>query len=308
VRPEPLGTLVIGLAYVCAVRLFAGDYLTTMLPLLRSTYWAFGHLGWLGLIRAAPQLHILAAICLGAIVWAGWRNVSAMVLLLFAAGLAATFGYYLQGTGWYYQQLPALSFFALGLVLLLIEEAQKRRRILPFWVPAAAFLVSALAVGLTGYFSGWPLTPDRSFPIDTPDPSFFVGLPPGTPVATLTTTVDYTVPPVIKYHLTLAQRYPHLWMFPAILRSEGGEHAMVPERLKQLEDLQHEAMNEDFLRWRPRLVLVERCQYPAVRCQVLEDRHDNLLAWFLRDPEFQQIFSGYRYLRSAGRFDAYVPN
>lgn len=67
-------------------------------------------------------------------------------------------------------------------------------------------------------------------------------------------------------------------------------------------------MREDFARWRPQLVLIERCQDPAVQCQVLEDRHDNLLAWFLRDPGFREIFAHYHYLRSAGPFDAYVPN
>jgi len=53
---------------------------------------------------------------------------------------------------------------------------------------------------------------------------------------------------------------------------------------------------------------VERCQDPAVHCQVLEDRHDDLLAWFLRDPAFRQVFRNYHYLRSSGTFDAYVPN
>ena len=307
-RPELAGILVFGLGYVCAIRLFANDYFTTMLPLLRSTYWAFGHLGWLGLVGEAPQLHILAVACFAGLIWAGWRNVSGLVLLFLAAGLAATCGYYLQGTGWYYQQIPALSFFTLGLVLLLAEQAEKRHWLVPVWTSKAALGLSALALALTTHFSGYPFLPEHSFPIDTPDPSFFARLAPGTPVATLTTTVDYAVPPVFKYHLTLAQRYPHLWMLPAILRSESGEPGMPPDRLRRLKQLQHAAMDEDFLRWRPRLVLVERCQDPAVHCQVLEDRHDNLLAWFLRDPRFQQIFSGYRYLRSSGPFDAYVPN
>jgi hypothetical protein len=177
---------------------------------------------------------------------------------------------------------------------------------MPRWAPAAAAALCLLAVALTAHFMDYPFTPDRSFPIDTPDPSFFANLPPGTPVATLTTTVDYTLPPVFKYNLTLAQRYPHLWMLPAILRSESGEHPIPPAQLAHLEQLQHDAMLQDFLRWQPRLVLVERCQDPTVHCQVLEDRHDNLLAWFLRDAGFAKVFSHYRFERSAGPFDAYV--
>jgi len=60
------------------------------------------------------------------------------------------------------------------------------------------------------------------------------------------------------------------------------------------------------VRWQPPLVLVERCQDPAVQCQVLDGLHDDLLAWFLRDRRFRAEFGRYRYLRSAGRFDAYV--
>jgi hypothetical protein len=311
-RPEPLAILACGIAYPLAIHHFAADYFTQVVPVLRDTYWAIGHLNWPQLVAESVQLHVLAALTLAALFAIGWRHASPLITLLIAAGIAATLAYYLQGTGWYYQQLPALSFFSLALTFLAIDAAQSRRLTLPCWAPRAAAALSLLAVALTAHFTGYPLTPERSFPIDTPDPTFFAGLAPGTPVATLTTTVDYTVPPVFKYSLTLAQRYPHLWMLPAILRSESGSNPTArrisPQRLPQLEALQHSAMREDFARWRPQLVLVERCQDPAVRCQVLEDRHDDLLAWFLRDPAFRDIFARYHYLRSSGPFDAYVPN
>jgi hypothetical protein len=310
-RPEPLAILACAAAYLLAIHRFAANYLTQVVPVLRDTYWAFGHLNWPGLVAESIQLHILAAITLAAFFAAGGRQTSPLVALLISAGIAATFAYYLQGTGWYYQQLPALSFFSLALTFLAIDAAESRRLALPRWAPAAAAALSLLALALTAYFTGYPFTPERSFPIDTPDPSFFAGLPPGTPVATLTTSVEYTVPPAFKYSLTLAQRYPHLWMLPSILRSESAQPSarrISAPRLAQLEDLQHAAMREDFARWHPQLVLVERCQDPAVHCQVLEDRHDDLLAWFLRDPAFRDIFAHYHFLRSSGPFDAYVPN
>jgi hypothetical protein len=300
-------------AYLLAIHQFAANYLTQVVPVLRDAYWAFGHLNWPQLVAESIQLHILAAMTLAAFFAAGWRQTSPLVALLIAAGTAATFAYYLQGTGWYYQQLPALSFFALALTFLAIDAAESRRLTMPRWAPAAAAALSLLALALTAYFTGYPFTPDRSFPIDTPDPSFFAGLAPGTPVATLTTTVDYTVPPAFKFNLTLAQRYPHLWMLPSILRSEDPQgapstHSLSPARVAELDALQHAAMREDFARWHPELVLVERCQDPAVHCQVLEDRHDDLLAWFLRDPGFRDIFAQYHYLRSSGPFDAYAAN
>lgn len=307
-RPEPLAILGCGSLYVIAIRWLTPDYITRMLPALRETYWAVGHLGWPGLVAEAAQLHILAVLTLALYFWIGRRPVPPLVTLLLAAGIAATLAYYLQGTGWYYQQLPALTFFTLAFALLAIDAAARLRFTMPRWAPNAALAFSLLALALTTHFSGYPFTPDRSFPIDTPDPTFFAGLAPGTPVATITTTVDYTVPPVFKYHLTLAQRYPHLWMLPAILRMESGEHPIPPNQLAALEHLQRQAMVEDLQRWQPRLILVERCQDPTIHCQVLEDRHDDLLAWFLRDPAFRELFSHYHYLRTAGRFDGYVPN
>jgi len=307
-RPETLAIVSVGLAYLVAIRHFAADYLTQVIPVLRSTYWAFGHLTWPQLVGESIQLHILAAITLAAFFATGRRSPSPLVTLLIAAGIAGTFAYYLQGTGWYYQQLPALSFFSLALTLLAVDAAQAFRVATPAWAPKAAAGLTVLALALTTHFAGYPFTAARSFPIDTPDPAFYAGLAPGAPVATLTTTLDYTVPPAFKFNLTLAQRYPHLWMLPAILRGESGDRRLPPPRLAELEQLQHAAMLQDFVRWQPRLVLVERCQDPAVHCQVLEDRHDDLLAWFLRDPGFREAFRNYHYLRSSGTFDAYVPN
>ena len=67
-------------------------------------------------------------------------------------------------------------------------------------------------------------------------------------------------------------------------------------------------MVEDLNRWRPALILVLRCEDPTVQCQILEDRHDNLLAWFQRDAAFRAAFAQYHFLRTSGPYDAYVPN
>jgi hypothetical protein len=312
-RPEFLAMLASGLVFLAAVHSFAANYLAEVVPIARDAYWAFGQSSFPHLVGEALQLHVLAVVTLGLFLLEGPRRAPAAIPLLLAAGCAGLVAYYLQGTGWYYQQLPALSFFALALALLLAGLVRRRGLAMPRWAPNAAFALSLLTIGLTAYFAGLPFTAERSFPIDTPDASFFLGLAPGTPVTTITTTVDYVMPPIFKYNLTLAQRYPHLWMLPAILRSEDPEGGPLKRhlslaRVAQLDAFQHAAMREDLQRWRPRLILVERCQDPAAHCQALEDRHDNLLAWFLSDPATQGIFTHYHYLRSSGRFDAYIPN
>ncbi len=178
--------------------------------------------------------------------------------------------------------------------------------------------MSILALALTAHFSGYTLTHPLSYPSglsDTPNPAFFAGLPPGTPVAILSTVVDDTVPPIVTHQLLWAQRTNNLWALPAILRSEDPQNSIQhqpprrlipPARLAELDRAQHAWMVEDLARWQPVLLLILRCQDPSAQCQVLEDRHDNLLAWFQRDPAFRDIFSHYQYLRSSGPYDAYV--
>ena len=316
-RPELHALVVTGIVFLAAIRLITPSYLTDVIPLLRDVYWAIGHLTLPQLIAESPQLHILATVTLVLFFWLRRRHPNpdtTLPLFLILAGAAGTVAYYLQGTGWYYQQLPALSFFAVALSLLLIELAAGINLTTPRWTPAAAAALSLLALILTAHFSGYTLAKPLSFPSglsEVPDPTFFSNLPPGTPVAILSTVVDDTVPPITTYRLFWAQRTNNLWALPAILRSEDPQghppqRLIPPPRLAELDRLQHLWMVEDLNRWHPALILVLRCEDPSVTCQVLEDRHDNLLAWFQRDPAFRSVFSHYAFIRSSGPYDAYA--
>jgi hypothetical protein len=328
-RVELSTILATGALYLLAVHKLTPDYLTEVVPLLKDVYWAIGHLSPFQLLGESIQLHILLAITLTALIGRGRHDRPAIFLL--AAGIASTVAYYLQGTGWYYQQIPALSFTAAALALLILPATDgcpifatassslrwaeappdsKIARLLNHpTTPIAALALSLLALVLTAHFTDYPFVPSRSFPIEAPDESFFTSLPPNTPVAILTTSVDDTVMPTAKYHLLWAQRTNNLWILPALLRNESGpppQRAIPPTRLAELEALQRRFMVEDLNRWHPKLILVNRCQDLHVRCQVIEDRHDDLLAWFSQDPAFRVAFTPYRYAGSKGDFDAYT--
>lgn len=318
-RPEPPILLLSGLLFLLAIHRFAPAYFTLALPTLRDTYWAIGHLTPLQLLAEAPELHLL-----GALTFALFLRTRASsqydpfrpaIRLLLIAALAATAAFYLQATGWYYQQLPAISLFGSALALQLLHPRtvlpNLPRRPLPVWLPPAATAVALLALALTTHFTGYPFTLERSFALSSPDPTFFSDLPLNTPVAIITTSVDDTMMPTARYRLLWSQRTNNVWTLPAILRTESPQgtlpkHPISPARLLALEQQQHTWMAEDLTHWRPTLILVARCQAADVHCQELEDRHDNLLAWFLRDPAFQQIWKGYRYLRTSGAYDAYI--
>ena len=110
--------------------------------------------------------------------------------------------------------------------------------------------------------------------------------------------------PVFRYHLVWAQRTDNLWTLPAILRGTR----LTPAHRAALAAQQRRWMVEDLTRWHPRLILVARCQDPQVHCQTLEDRHDDLLAFFAEDPAFVQAFSPYTRTATRGAYDAYTLN
>jgi hypothetical protein len=308
--------LLAGTLFLLAIHRWAPLYLAQAIPTTYLSYWAIAHLSPRQLFTESIQLHLLLLVVLLLLALVIRRGPSAYrptVFMLIAAGLAGVAAYYQQGTGWYYQQLPGLVFLGGALAFELLDLAQAAEWTAPSWFPTATASLSLLAVGLTLHFSGYPLTEDRAYAITSPDPSFFAGLTPGTSVATLTTSVDDAIEPVFRYHLTWAQRTDNLWTLPAILRASDPTPAVaVPRRISrpravaELAAQQRRWMVEDFARWHPQLVLVARCQSPEVHCQELEDRNDDLLAFFLADPAFRSIWQHYRFLRSSGDYDAYA--
>ena len=312
-RPEPILIALIGIDFLAAIHHFTPLYFTSALPILHDTYWAIGHLSLPALALEAIELCILATISLA--LYLRTKPRSPAVLILLIAASAATLAYIIQGTGWYYQQLPAIDLFGAALTLQLLDLAQSKPSALakiPRWLTPTVTALSVLALALTTHFTGYPFTPDRSFAITTPDPAFFTALPPNTSVAILTTSVDAAMMPIERYHLTWAQRTNNLWLLPAILRSETPTAGIPPRRIltpsaiTALDNLQRRWMVEDLTHWHPQLILIDRCQDPTVQCQELEDRHDNLLAFFLRDPAFATLWQSYTYTGSHGDFDAYT--
>lgn len=309
-RPEPVLILAAGLMYLAAIRLWAPLYFSQALPVLRETYWAVGHLGVGSLLLEAIQLDILAAIASAMYFLAASRSVVAKMLLI--AGAAAFVAYMIQGTGWYYQQIPAITLFGAAVAVQGMELAVCREIPVAAWMVPAVSGLSLLALVLTTHFMGYPFTRDRAFAITVPDPAIFQTLATGTPVAMLTTSVDAAMMPVERYQLTWAQRTNNLWTLPAILRSETPGAGAPPRRvlgtdeLHALEAMQYRWMVEDFERWRPQLVLVERCHKTSVPCQLLEDRDDDLLACFLRDAAFANVWKSYHRVGRSGPFDQYV--
>ncbi|SEF76012.1 hypothetical protein SAMN05421819_1086 [Bryocella elongata] len=337
-RPEPWLLVASGAGYVYAIRSLTPLYFTHSLPLNLLTYWAIGHLTPVELFVEAVEMHVLLAMALGSVRLEHKRQArfAPAITMLTVAGLAATVAYYVQGTGWYYQQLPAISFFAGAVVLQLLGLAERLqaarhgrvaargaievRADVPAAFPVGAAALVLLAGVLTIHFAGFGFTRSgfnagHTFQITQPDPSFFAKLAPGTPVAILTTSVDDAMMPVERYQLEWAQHMNNLWLLPALLRvsyPQPGDWP-VPKR-HQMNDAQREQLyleitsSEafDLNRWKPQVVLVARCHDSELHCQVLEDRHDSLISFLLTSEQFADEWRHYHYTRSIGLYDEYV--
>ena len=255
---EPAVFLAVGVAYLSAIQVLAPTFLTEVLPLVRDTYWAFGQLTPVQLAAAATELNVLALVTI--VLFLSREAINPLPTVLITAGLAALLR--LSPAG-HRMVLPATA---------RAESVQRRGSACLCWSASRGGLAGWCLTGwclrraglgftalvLTAVFSDFHLVQGSlEQPQQDPDSSFFTGLAPGTPVATLTTSVDDSVPPAFRYRLTLAQRYPHLWLLPAIMRNQSGpplskRHRLDPIRLAELEGLQHRMMVEDLERWRPR--------------------------------------------------------
>jgi hypothetical protein len=241
-RLEPWILVVVGAVYLLAIRGLTPLYFASAVRLNLMTYWAIGHLTLVELFVQAIGLHALLAMALASMKQERKERsrFAAAITMLCVAGLAATVAYYVQGTGWYYQQLPAISFFGCAVVLQLLslverKSARRAARLavkgvvvenedVAVGVPIAIAALVVLAGVLTIHFAGFGFTPrgfdaDHTFQITQPDPGFFTALAPGTPVAILTTSVDDAMMPIERYHLQWVQSMNNLWLLPAWLRT-----------------------------------------------------------------------------------------
>jgi hypothetical protein len=118
---------------------------------------------------------------------------------------------------------------------------------------------------------------------------------------------------ILADHLTLATRYHHLWMLPAVVRNEialsGGppaRKALSAARVQQLSDLQRSNVAEDLRTRQPAEVIIPHC-LPTTQepCQGLYGMSFDILAWFQRSPAFAAQWANYQHVDGDAFFDVY---
>lgn len=274
-RPETMAVIAVGAAYAGAVLIWARDFLTLALPLVRLTYGATGAPHFVDLF----QPPIVIAFVIGGFVAFYHRKLATEAPLAVAFGIAAAgFGaaYFIQAKGWVYHSIPFVGCVSLALASLLaeIEEAPALLRL-----AGPALLALPLATAAQE---------ERADVLPSPDVvRSIAGLPPGTTVGFLATGPALGWSVTLQHDLRYPSRYSSYWMIRAIVRSEHSAHP--DPRLEQVRrDISHDTA-VDFECTSPRRIVIAR---PA------PDNRDrdafDILPFFLQDPQFAGVFSHYR--------------
>ena len=283
IRPETLGIVSVGLAYGAAILLFAGDYLTKMVPLVRLAYGVtgvsdphdlFGPFAIVGLL-------ILTFVA-GHSRWSKARNAPVTTALLICAfGFAAV--YFLQAKGWPYHTIPMLGCCSLALAAMLVETDRYSAMLRTF---APALLIVPLVLAAEE---------QRNQPLPNGDLRNAVsGAQRGETVAFLTTenAVPWSV--TLQHGFRYPSRYMAFWMMRAVVWNE-----QLPKPDPRLARLGRQIVTEtveDFECAPPERIVVDR-PHPG-------EKAFDILHYFLRNPEFAALMSHYR-VRSRTSFETY---
>lgn len=128
----------------------------------------------------------------------------------------------------------------------------------------------------------------------------------GEPVAMLSYQMASAFPLVNYAGVRLASRFACLWILPASYWDAlTGERPIVyrmPAEMGPPERLLNQAVGEDLLAARPRLLLVLR---PFPDRPPYGFRRLNYVAYFGRDPRLSAFFAGYQWVSTEGAFDLF---
>jgi hypothetical protein len=283
IRAETIALVGFGLTYALAVPVFAPDYLTRTLPLVRLAYGVTGA----PFISALSSPMVLAAAAAAGLAATQPRLFRTYALGLPAALLVASLGfgiaYFIQSKGWTYHAIPIVGCACLALVAVLIE-GETVPRLTRLAAPAVLCLPLVFAI----VEARAERAPGKDL-IEAVD-----GMRAGDSVGFIATDPALAWSIALQRRVDYPSRYMGFWMMRAVVSNElrGG-----PD--KRLSALGRRVVAEtvaDFRCLPPRRIIVARPR-PG------EDGFD-ILPFFLRDPRFAELLSHYR-VRSRTTVETY---
>ncbi len=308
--PESAAALGFLLAYAATVVVLTPDYVRLAVE-LGPAYTTFLHEPWYRLVGLAPGAALVWFALLAAV--ALRRSVSEpRIVALLAVAVAAAFAAgAAQQKGLPYHFLPAhgLAFLLVTVTALaaghptgVTERLYTRvgRILLVTMILVGSARTALTAVGVLS--PAQRRVREEVFGLA----DFVRERARGEPVGVLSYHIASAFPMVNYAGVTLASRFPHLWLLPASYWEEFGREGplryRVAEAMPPTERYLNQAVREDLLRARPRLLLVMR---PARDVRKNYLRRIHYIEYFGRDPELSQFFADYQFVAVKGEYDVY---
>lgn len=274
-RPEIAAIAVVGLLYAGAILFWARDFLTVILPMIRLAYGSTGAPAFAQLFQPV----LVVGIAISALAAAqfpalrGRQSKFEAALLVAAASFAIS--YFIQAKGWTYHAIPFVGCSAIALAAMLARFAEPSRTL-----RIAGPVLLALPFVLTWQQARNPL-PNNDLE------TAIAGVPPGTTVGFLATEPAFAWSVTLQHGFTYPSRYIGFWMLRAVVTNEHRPHPN-----PALATFGRRVVREtvaDFRCAPPARIIINR-PTPAVAATGDFD----ILAFFLRDPEFAALMSHYR--------------
>lgn len=277
IRPEIAGLATVGLLYAGAILAFAPDFLTVILPMIRLAYGATGAPALSQLFQPLLLLGlaIVAVTALHLQLLRGRQSEFVEALLVAAIGFAGV--YFIQAKGWPYHAIPLLGCGAIALAALLASLAQPPRAL-----RIAGPILLALPFVLSWQEASRPLLPSADLK------AAVAGVKPGTSVGFLATEPAFAWSVTLQRGFTYPSRYIGFWMMRAVVAN-----AARPDPDPALAAFGRKVVRDtvtDFRCAPPQRIIVNR-PTPAEAARGEFD----ILAWFMRDPEFAALMGHYRH-------------
>ena len=307
--------------YLLTVWLFVPSYLHDVVPLLKETYWGLDQSWatvWHGLHKQ------LVALAIATVLYVALRRrlrVEPFVACLLAGSVGALAACLQQHKSWSYQVLVLQIFSYLAVVVISLDISERilleRSALSDLAEPTRSHALVLTGVAAFSFVIVGALSLRHARHIDYPQiekselSSIYSAYPPGTAVGLLA--VDpWEWPEVLEQDKVWASRYMHLWLLPAIVRSqdpldEDRAHHLSSAQINHLSTLLRQTTAEDLASWKPPVVVVDPCGTVFNICGGLSRAgYSGLLDWFERDPQFRDQWSHYRYQRTVGEMQVYT--
>jgi hypothetical protein len=299
-RPEFWTVAFLQVTFGIAVLTLTPEYLTTMAPLARAFYGAYGRSYTSFLHDRTTWMLALAGLTpVVASMGAAATRTRPLNRVFGVTSLGWLAAYVMQGKGWYYQLIPAVAFGAMSMSVTLASFADDLRNSpsLTRRVSAIVGLVMGIGFGAAAIQSasrhspdGIPLTAYKESGVVRGLADYLEHAAAGEPVYFLSTGMWPAFPVVNLAGATWPYHYHFLWPIPGLYARRGHveEPPRRPEAQGPLERQFFETVVRDLTRTPPRVMLAARGMQ-----QAMGGRDFDFVEYFAGSAEFRTLLARY---------------